>query len=723
MPETPANPRPRVPLSHTIATRDSTMLKDAICYNCHPTKGSDGGSYAERRFGVQLSAHIGTGTSLGLFAFGAALLEIVGTTFFVNGVSKGTVNGTSRYQFVLINQGGTSVVIKNNSIAYVWDGTTLTPIANASTNVVTQVLLTNFGSGFTTNFAVTFTGGGGTGATATAIVSPPSVISAAVTAGGTGYTASFAVTFTGGGGTGATGVATSTGGIVQSISITNGGSGYTSAPTPVFTAGGGTGATGTSTLTGGKVTAVVINNPGSGYTSAPTAVFTAGGGTGAAAVVIILAGWIPAVTVPGVASIDGYVFVLDPQGRIWNSNQNTPLLGNPLNFISGSLQADPGVYITRLYNYVASMCQFSTTFFYDNGNTPPGSPLLPNFSAVINIGCASDNSVVTTENTMFWIGQTRQKGRSVYTMNALAPQRISDQYIDKILNADPLVSSTVYSFFIKIDGHAFYVLTLTASNCTLVYDASVGAWHRWSTTVIGASRLSTKASVNQVTGFVEVTLPSHGFVNGDILEISSSDSSLFYLGTVVPKIIDIDTFSYIPGVSAGTGGINSTTINTFAINADPNIASGMSSLGTLTVTIYHQNYFNPVMYANTGNSDFLLGQNDGNLYTMTENVGEDNGLFIFGLMRTQALDFGTNNEKFFASAEIIGDKIADVAYLSYSDDDFISFSSFRPINLDANRAQLVRCASARRRSWALMYIGGAICRFGELELQVTPGPQ
>ena len=425
---------------------------------------------------------------------------------------------------------------------------------------------------------------------------------------------------------------------------------------------------------------------------------------------------------PGVANLDSYIFVLDTLGRIWNSNLNTPLIGNPLNFISGSLQADPGVYITRLYNYVASMCRFSTTFFYDAGNTPPGSPLLPNFSSVVNIGCACDNSVVTTENTMFWIGQTRQKGRSVYTMNALAPQKISDQYIDKILNADPLLSSTVYSYFIKINGHAFYVLTLIASNCTLVFDVSAGVWHRWSSTALGTARIASNAYLDKTTGFVNVVLPGHGMVNGDVALLTSTNTSAAYLGTVVPRIIDINTFSYIPGVSAGAGGINSTAINTVTINADPNRAVG-PALGTLAVTPYVQNYFNQVMYANANNNDYLLGLNDGNLYTMTENVGGDNGKFIYALMRTQAGDFGSNNEKFFPWAEVIADKIEDFAYLGYSDNDFVSFGLFRQVDLNAERSQLLPCGSARRRAWALLYIGGAICRFNELEVQALPGPQ
>jgi len=70
-----------------------------------------------------------------------------------------------------------------------------------------------------------------------------------VTSGGSGYANSFAVTFTGGGGSGAAGTATAIGGVVVSVEITDPGSGYTSAPVPDFSAGGGTGAAGTAILT------------------------------------------------------------------------------------------------------------------------------------------------------------------------------------------------------------------------------------------------------------------------------------------------------------------------------------------------------------------------------------------------------------------------------------------------------------------------------------------
>ena len=75
-----------------------------------------------------------------------------------------------------------------------------------------------------------------------------------------------------GGGTGATATAivNLTTGSISTIGITNGGSGYVRAPGINITGGGGFGAMASATITGGVVTGITITNPGSGYTSAPT---------------------------------------------------------------------------------------------------------------------------------------------------------------------------------------------------------------------------------------------------------------------------------------------------------------------------------------------------------------------------------------------------------------------------------------------------------------------
>lgn len=68
-----------------------------------------------------------------------------------------------------------------------------------------------------------------------------------LTQGGTGYTSAPAVALTGGGGTGATAHAVLTDGAVSAVILDNPGSGYTSAPLVTFSGGAGTGATAAAT--------------------------------------------------------------------------------------------------------------------------------------------------------------------------------------------------------------------------------------------------------------------------------------------------------------------------------------------------------------------------------------------------------------------------------------------------------------------------------------------
>jgi FtsP/CotA-like multicopper oxidase with cupredoxin domain len=73
----------------------------------------------------------------------------------------------------------------------------------------------------------------------------------------------------GGSGATATAIVNLTTGSVSAIAITNGGSGYVRAPGINITGGGGFGAMASATITGGVVTGITLTNPGSGYTSDP----------------------------------------------------------------------------------------------------------------------------------------------------------------------------------------------------------------------------------------------------------------------------------------------------------------------------------------------------------------------------------------------------------------------------------------------------------------------
>jgi len=173
---------------------------------------------------------------------------------------------------------------------YLWDGNVTLTVGS-----VGLVAISNVGSGYTSAPTVTISGPdetGGEQATAVCSIgvagSGNAVTSVSLTNAGSGYTnaANLHVTFSGGGGSGATAlaeIATFQQGTVA-IAVTNSGNGYTNGTLPVtVSGGGGTGAAGTAIVRNNAVQVVVMTNYGQNYTNNAniTATISGGGGSGA----------------------------------------------------------------------------------------------------------------------------------------------------------------------------------------------------------------------------------------------------------------------------------------------------------------------------------------------------------------------------------------------------------------------------------------------------------
>lgn len=152
---------------------------------------------------------------------------------------------------------------------------------------VGSIGLSSRGSGYTAAPTVALTGGGGTGAAATATISR-GVASVAIGSAGTGYTAASVVfSAPASGGPRAVGTVQISGGAVTGVTVTNKGHGYGPDEVPAVTiTGDGTGAQATAMMTG-VLEAITVTNGGSGYTGAPTVGLTGGNGTGAAAAAVV----------------------------------------------------------------------------------------------------------------------------------------------------------------------------------------------------------------------------------------------------------------------------------------------------------------------------------------------------------------------------------------------------------------------------------------------------
>lgn len=204
------------------------------------------------------------GTTKATHGAGASVAWVTGTVWALitwdlagatPGPLKGVLDGT------LPRRGSATMSI------WTWDGT------------IRSITVTDGGSGYVTPPAVSITGGGGSGATATAVLTADVVTSITIDDAGSSYETPPTVTIAGGSGAAAT--ATLSGDAVDTITVDDGGSGYQSAPDVIIT-GDGTGAAATATLSGDAVDSVTVDMGGSGYTGPPVITFE-GGGSGATA--------------------------------------------------------------------------------------------------------------------------------------------------------------------------------------------------------------------------------------------------------------------------------------------------------------------------------------------------------------------------------------------------------------------------------------------------------
>jgi hypothetical protein len=145
---------------------------------------------------------------------------------------------------------------------------------------VDGVTITSSGAGYTGAPIVSFSGGGGSGAAATAVEAGGTITSILVTSGGFGFTTTPSVVFTGGG---PTTPATATAVLaynIADITVVSGGTGYVSPTVSIASPPSGVTATATATVVGSPLDAVTLLTGGYGFTL-PTA--TAVNPTGTAA--------------------------------------------------------------------------------------------------------------------------------------------------------------------------------------------------------------------------------------------------------------------------------------------------------------------------------------------------------------------------------------------------------------------------------------------------------
>lgn len=387
----------------------------------------------------------------------------------------------------------------------------------------------------------------------------------------------------------------------------------------------------------------------------------------------------PSETVRGIVYLDGTYYVMTPDARIYGSEINDPSGWSALNVIQALSEPDGAVCLARQGNLLVAFGDYSTEFFYNAAN-PTGSPLLPYSNSFLQIGCASAGSVISVDDSLVLMTNTKQRGRSIQKMTGTKLEPISNPHVDRILDKDSLYGCRAYH--IKLEGHLYYLLVLPDTNVTLVCDLVSGQWNTW-TELKEVGTVSVTSTWENGLTTCESAL--HPLSSGDVIKVGEEYFPV--------NKIDQDSFQFY---------------------------SKVSNLPT-SVVRYRDEYFDITGYAKGANTDLVMDSSTGFIYALTSDAYLDGDVPIKFSSRTPLVDGGHNKMKFFSSLSLLGDRVDSKVYVAHTDNDYQTWSKYRPINMNESRPLLSRLGSARRRGFHLVHIGNTALRLKHIELDLQEG--
>lgn len=404
--------------------------------------------------------------------------------------------------------------------------------------------------------------------------------------------------------------------------------------------------------------------------------------------------WGGATTVPGIVYLDDYIFVQRVTGEIANSNRTAYDTWDALDFTTPEKEPSLAVCIAKSLNFLVAFKQWDTEFFYDADQPPPGSPLLPQDSAYMKLGCAAAQSVVEFDGGIVFVSKRdqNQRSRQVHLLNGLTPQPISSPEVERLLNASTL--QTVYALYLSTAGHQLYMLTLKDIGITLVYDFGNKFWYQW-TLLTAQSAQTVNALFVEGTNAIAI-VPNHGFNDGDPVDMLGADQDA-YNGIVNITYIDSNTFSY------------------------PVDTTDSPATGSITATGYDESYFPITNYASNQNLDLVLHESNGIIYSLDTTSYQDTGSPIDFLARLPVWDNGNKYRKTFSHIKPVGDLEACNVLVRYTDDDYETYSKYRRVSMASEFSMLRKLGQGRRRAWEARHTDNTPLRLESFDMDFKQG--
>jgi hypothetical protein len=660
-------PIQRIPLSQPIETRNGTLTQDSKCVNGYFETRNNMREFVKRPGLVQqtVTPTLPSDQGQGITLFKDNLYAVVNNILYKivpsTGVSSvvGTLSGPILQVYFAQTLDSNYLFLHNQTNGYLVNGSTgaFTQIKND--NVASVTILTG-GLGYT-NPTVTFSApsGGGTTATGTVVTTGSGVTSITVNNAGSGFTSTPTVVI---GTVWSTGLTVTAGQQVyygnNLYTYTVGG--VTGATAPTFTSGTATDGTATiafsglvakavATISNGGVNAVSITQTGSGYNAAPIVSFSGGGGVSATATASWQAGVIESVAITnggsGYTSSDNIVVTFTD---VTGSGASATALLNSFPtgpFVPGAVFLDSYIFIGtvagRIYN-----CDL-------------GNPNVWNALGYISSEAEPDNSAGIVKHLNYILDFGQWSTEFFYDAAGAYP-------------GSPLASAPSYRVEIGCKN----------GNSIVTFEQIVIFIGISRTTGTGVYAIDGTAPVKISTPFIDRILG-----NSDLADVTAyafrMNGHPFYVLTLhdlnVTIVYDVAEKMWYQWTMWAIG----------------NATSGIPG-------VYAEQYFRPSYYAGDESGYYVLDDDNGALYILSDNAYTDAGAPIYYRAVTDIIDNGTTKRKFYNRVEIVGDKAPAIMNIRFTNDDYKTWSSYRTVNLNASRPQTYQNGQGRRRAWEFL---------------------